>query len=610
MIPCDIKNDLDCYFNRSWKIKHALTDTRQSVSTFSVCQEEIDNELYKAMLNSNDTNLEVFVDSFIFRTRKSESLSALFSMVNRINNPHDLAEVVRNMCFLGISTLFSVNVTAYYTQPKVYCINIGEPLIPPSYVNSYNDNNFDTLADTSADLINMYDSITRLMDVGSVEEWVSDCLLVDLLLSKTMLSAADSNNANIIYNSLPSSTFFATHHPFWQKALEGMYGSTICFTNINHITFVDSLMDTMTPHMLRAIKRYLAYSTLCSLGQYMHINDSNNDDGGLLNAVVDHMGYDLEEYYDRECYSIKKANIVKDLFLDIKACAIDSLTGNTFFDTLTQDHLIKKIKKMEIVVGKQKFRINYPPMGDDFYSNLFNISYASFTQRLALLDKPVNREWLSVEGNVYSFSVNAYYDPINNDIFVPTAMMSGMFLSLDENMETIAKNYGSIGSIIGHEFTHSFDTYGRLFDENGSYNDWWTPDSETKYEKLVVKKVSDHYNKIIVNDNVIDGQLTVSENIADIIGIRLSLKAFIKRYGRDALTRRVFEKFVEGWAMTMRDSKNKDIASEDMKIDVHSPGSVRVSAPLSHLQEYYDIIGVTSSDGNYLSPDNRLSFMT
>ncbi len=271
-----------------------------------------------------------------------------------------------------------------------------------------------------------------------------------------------------------------------------------------------------------------------------------------------------------------------------------------------------------MILNRRDFYVDLnklPVMSTDFYKNLVALDNFYYNNLLSYVSKPVNRFALSLNNDIFSFNVNAYYDPISNILFIPTSMLNDVFVSEDKEMII---NYGSLGAIIGHEIMHCFDNYGAMFDHNGHLKNWWSV-KDYEYFNTELEKVKHHYSNLSVNRIRLDGELSVGENIADILGLKLSLKTYISNYipnyipnyiesGQNSQnTNKHLEKFFESWSNTLRSIDSNENLENSIKFEVHPPGIIRINAPFSHIKEYYDVYNVQKSHLNFLDPTFRTS---
>ena len=171
-------------------------------------------------------------------------------------------------------------------------------------------------------------------------------------------------------------------------------------------------------------------------------------------------------------------------------------------------------------------------------------------------------------------------------------------LGVDKNADE-AENLGAIGTIIGHEITHAFDTNGAGYDENGNYRNWWTEEDLAQFMARA-QKVKDYYNGIEIENGLFqNGDQTVTENIADMGGMACVLEIL----GDDKQAqRKAFESNAKIWATNQIDQYRDYL----LMVDVHSLNKVRVNAVLPLFDQFYDVYEITKNDAMYVAPEDRI----
>ncbi len=218
------------------------------------------------------------------------------------------------------------------------------------------------------------------------------------------------------------------------------------------------------------------------------------------------------------------------------------------------------------------------------------------------LGKPIDKsEW-----EMLPQTVNAYYNPVNNEIVFPAAIMQPPFFN---PLADDAVNYGAIGAVIGHEFSHGFDDQGSKFDSHGNMNNWWSDNDKQKFEAKT-KILADQYNKYSVEDKVfVNGQLTLGENIADFAGLTVSYDAYQRSLkGKSKVNIDGFtpeQRFFIGFAQVWKNNSRPEYLRQQVMTDPHSPGRFRVLGPLSNMPEFYSAFGVKSGDKMYIDEKSR-----
>jgi putative endopeptidase len=203
-------------------------------------------------------------------------------------------------------------------------------------------------------------------------------------------------------------------------------------------------------------------------------------------------------------------------------------------------------------------------------------------------------------------TVNAYYNPSNNEIVFPAGILQPPFFNANADD---AVNYGAIGMVIGHEMTHGFDDQGRKYDKDGNLNDWWTEEDAKKFEEKTVV-LGAQYDKYQILDSLhVDGKLTMGENIADLGGLYIAYDALQMSFNGktpeeiDGYTadQRFFMGYAQVWRQNIRDKE----LTRQLKEDVHSPGDARVNVPVFNLDTFIAAFDIKPEDRLYIPAEER-----
>ncbi|WP_299729456.1 M13 family metallopeptidase [uncultured Endozoicomonas sp.] len=240
---------------------------------------------------------------------------------------------------------------------------------------------------------------------------------------------------------------------------------------------------------------------------------------------------------------------------------------------------------------------------DDLVGNFMRSSQWQYEKMAAKAGKPVDRsEWFMTPQ-----TVNAYYNPVNNEIVFPAAILQPPFFNLAADD---AVNYGAIGAVIGHELGHGFDDQGAKYDGDGNLRNWWG-DEDLEQFKARGAKLVDQYNAFKPFDDMsINGQLTLGENIGDLGGLSVAYKAYqLSLSGKESPEIDGFtgeQRFFMGWSQIWRIKTREQALRQQLVVDPHSPGEYRAKAVLSNLDEFYEAFEVEEGDGMYRKPEDRV----
>jgi endothelin-converting enzyme/putative endopeptidase len=220
---------------------------------------------------------------------------------------------------------------------------------------------------------------------------------------------------------------------------------------------------------------------------------------------------------------------------------------------------------------------------DDLAGNVRRASAFEIGRQLGKIGRPVDRgEWAMTPP-----TVNAYYNPLMNDINFPAGILQPPFF--DRKMDD-AVNLGAIGSVIGHEITHGFDDEGRQFAADGTLNDWWTETDAKEFEKRAQCFVDQYASYVAVDDVKVNGKLTLGENTADNGGVRIAYMALMQTLSEeqkkpiDGFTPE--QRFFLGWGQIWCTNRTPEAERLRAQTDPHSPSRYRVNGVVSNMPEF------------------------
>jgi putative endopeptidase len=204
-------------------------------------------------------------------------------------------------------------------------------------------------------------------------------------------------------------------------------------------------------------------------------------------------------------------------------------------------------------------------------------------------------------------TVNAYYNPTQNEIVFPAAILQPPFFDLSADD---AVNYGAIGGVIGHEMGHGFDDQGSKFDGDGVLRNWWTDQDREEFTKRTEKLIEQYDSFKVFDDLHVNGTYTLGENIGDLGGLTIALKAYeLSLNGNEAPVMEGYtgvQRVFLGWAQAWRFKAREEAARMRINTDSHSPAKFRVNGVVRNIPDFYDAFGVTADNELYLEKENRV----
>lgn len=366
---------------------------------------------------------------------------------------------------------------------------------------------------------------------------------------------------------------------------------------------LQALKDYSTFVMLNDTAKY-ANATYAKLSDDMRnalygITESWGDEKTWKNLTQDLLPWDFGMIYVEEHFSAEDKEAVEKMIDQILKEYETIINRQDWMSDGTKKKAIRKLETMQVKIGypdqwpaaRDMMQVTPISEGGSLLSNLLVSMQVAIDDSLNKLGTKVDRsEW-----DVTPQTINAMYDPLNNEIIFPAAILQAPFYDSDNSY---GANLGGIGFVIAHEVSHAFDSSGALYDEYGNYNVWWTDDELAEYKKMS-QSIVDYYSNYEMMGVKVNGDLTLMENIAD-LGAMTCITSII---GDDAKALdEAFGQMTYNWA-------SEDTASFMMYLlntDTHSPNKVRVNAVLSSCDAFYEIYDIKETDGMYVAPEDRV----
>ncbi|CAM2069953.1 M13 family metallopeptidase [Sulfidibacter corallicola] len=293
---------------------------------------------------------------------------------------------------------------------------------------------------------------------------------------------------------------------------------------------------------------------------------------------------------------------------------IENLRGSLHKRLDRLDWMSEETRKLALVKVKSfKPKIGYPDRWrdqsdmkirrDSFLANALAGIAHNRKYDLGKINKPTdNNEW-----EMLPQVVNAYYNPLQNEIVFPAGILQPPFFDMEAHD---ADNYGAIGAVIGHELMHGFDDSGSQFDAEGNFKNWWTADDRQRFEARTAKLVEQYNQYEPIEGAHVNGQLTLGENIADLGGLIISFEAL---QGALASQPKVKvegftpeQRFFLSWAQAWRGKYRDETLKLRLKTDPHSPGQYRANGPLTNMETFSKAFGCQKGDPMHRTAETRV----
>lgn len=630
-----LQDDFYTSINREWINSVKLDNGYVSYGTFEELCGRVNNEVYNIIQEINDRKncyeanseelklLNLYSNYLNIKSRNKSGtrpIDKYIKKIDKIKNIDDLKKIFYDEDFMYFQPLVNIGVGADYKNSSMNILYFGSSNLILGNSLYYKNESYENIRKEYIEYItklhrlygeNKKESKINAEKFYSIEKNIADNI------PTYQDEANDNNRLSKTYNILTLEELDDMAPNIGIKDMLKSFNiinpNKIVVENPDNIKFINSLI---VEDKLEDIKNFFKTTILLNTDNLLS-NEFRNASSDLKKILYGVEVVDINESSAVKFITCNLSEITSKLYVRKhfdEACKykvkvlcneiIDNyknrLNNVTWMTKETKEKALEKLENMNVKIGYPDNWENYNDLeirsfsdGGSLVENIINIYKFKSKKQFAKLNTSVNKnEW-----SMGACTVNAYYNPLNNEIVFPAAILQAPFY--DENASK-EKNLGGIGAVIGHELTHAFDNIGAQFDENGQLNDWWTENDYKEFTERS-KKVIDYYSNIEVGDGkFVNGALTVGENISDLGGIAcvIDIAERIDGYNLKDL----FENYAAIW----REVSTREIKEYLLNNDPHSPKKVRVNGVLSQFEEFYKTYDIKPGDKMYVEPENRV----
>jgi putative endopeptidase len=484
----------------------------------------------------------------------------------------------------------------------------------------------DAAAKTRAQYVQHIANMFKL--TGELEKKaVSDAqAIMDLetALAKVSMDITSRRDPNKIYHLMPVSDLAALAPGVaWDRFLVASGAPKVSELNVANPDFIKGLNSLLASTDLETIKTYLRWQLILSNPGYVlpkPLDDERFDFYShklrgqpeqrarwkrCVQATDEGLGEALGQVYVTQEFSPANKQATLQMVEDIEAAMDQDIDTLDWMSPATKVRAKEKLHAVADKIGYPDRWRDYSNLvisRDDAFGNALRATTFENRRQLAKIGQPVDRgEW-----GMSPPTVNAYYDPSQNNINFPAGILQP---SLYDSHASDASNYGHIGGIVGHELTHGFDDEGRQFDANGNLADWWTAEDAKHFEEKADCEVKEYSNFVAVDDVKVNGKLTLGENTADNGGLRLAYIAFLadaKRKNIDLAQKQdgytPVQQFFLGHGQSWCGNTRPQQLRLQVQTDPHSPRQFRANGVVQNMPEFGQAFGCKA--GHPMMPVN------
>ncbi|MCF7549902.1 M13-type metalloendopeptidase [Pseudonocardia sp. WMMC193] len=327
-----------------------------------------------------------------------------------------------------------------------------------------------------------------------------------------------------------------------------------------------------------------------------------------VSVVEGAVGEEVGKLYVERHFPASSKERMVELVANLVEAYRQSISTLDWMSPQTRERALEKLGKFRPKIGYPDRWKDYSSLvvsRDDLLGNMLRAAEWDFDYDLARIGGPVDKdEWLMTPQ-----TVNAYYHPRMNEIVFPAAILQPPFFDPEADD---AANYGGIGAVIGHEIGHGFDDQGSRYDGDGNMTDWWETADRAEFDKRSGALIEQYslLSPAGLPEHKVNGALTVGENIGDLGGLTIAIKAYRIALGDteapviDGFTG--LQRVLVGWAQVWRAATRDAEAVRRLAVDPHSPPDLRCNAVVTNLDAFHEAFEVSPDDALYTSPEARV----
>jgi putative endopeptidase len=629
-------DDFFLYANGAWVSRAEIPADRTSIGSFHNLQilsenrmKELVDELEardRATLNPEEKQLrdlyDAFTDTKQIETRGLKPIKSDLARIAAIKTTEDVAILMGDPAFPGGSIIASgiipdaKNSNAYVVMAAQSGLGLPD--------RDYYLRDDPALAATRDAYKKYLAGMLTLLGETNAEARAAAVFALETEIARAHWPVADKRNADKTYNPMTVKELVTFAPGFaWEAFFKAQGIDATRKIIVRENTAFPPLASLFAKTPVEVWRDYLRLHYVHNMAPYLPkaIDDANfafygNTLGGqaeqlpratravrLLDATLPHpFGKLYVAKYFPPATRAKAEQLVANL---LKAYDVDIRTI-TWMSPVTRQKALDKLHAFTPHIGYPDAWRDYSGLvikRDDLIGNIERSNQFEWNYNLARIDKPVDRnEW-----GMTPSTINAYYTQLFNSIFFPAAILQPPFF--DPNADD-AVNYGGIGAVIGHEISHGFDDQGSKYTGAGTLESWWRPDDRKAFDARTEMLGAQFDSYEGVPGLHVNGKLTMGENIGDLSGISIALKAYHASLGGkkapvlDGLTgdQRFFLAFAQIWRAKYRDNQMR----QQVLSNPHSPPHFRVDGSTRNIDAWYEAFDVKPGDKMYLPPDQRV----
>jgi putative endopeptidase len=623
-------DDFFRYVNGPWLKTHKIPDDRAADGAFYALHDQAEKQVRAIIEESPRDELTGALYASFLDTDKVDALGAQpiepdLAAVDAVRTHEELAATIGDLQVSGVGGIVGYEVFADKSAPDsnvVYLFQSGIGLPDEAFYRE----------DAHAPVREKYVAhLQRMSELTGVAFDAQTVLALETAIASHHWDMVKSREADLTHNPTTLATLEDSAGGFpwrlWADAI-GMPHAAHDLLIAYEPSFFEGLSSLFPGTSLDHWKQWLRWRIVASRAAYLsqEISRANFEFyGTVLSGAPEQrerwkrgvqfvegcVGELVGQLYVARHFPPEYKEEMDRLVAHLIAAYRESIASLEWMTPETRQRALTKLDQFTPKIGYPEKWRDYSALeanADDLLGNVRASSRFEHDWEWSKVGQPVDRgEWLMTPQ-----TVNAYYLQTANEIVFPAAILQPPFFNPEADA---AVNFGGIGAVIGHEIGHGFDDQGSKYDGTGRLDNWWTEadrEAFTERTAVLIEQFDAYSPQQLADEHTVNGALTIGENIGDLAGVEIALKAFKIAAGQpldelplvDGFT--AVQRYFIAYALTERTKRRDEALITQINTDPHSPEEFRINGVVRNMDAWYDAFGVTEDDALWLEPENRV----
>jgi len=629
-------DDFYRYVNGIWLSNTEIPADQSNYGAFTALADEAEENLRTIIEEAAATDAAVgsdlqkvgdfyqsFMNENLIETLGINPLAESLAEISAADDKAELMQVITALNYIGVQMPFGFYIDVDERQTDQYVANVFQSGLSLPDRDWYLVSDNDSYLTARQAYSNYISEVMSLAGFSNGEDIADSVLQIENRIAEAHWDRVQNRQRELTYNKLSIDDLQNLAPAIdWAATMQGLGMFTDEFI-ISQPSYFEALSTIWSEVGLAQWRNYTSFKLVNAFASYLSqdfIDAKFAFEGGVLSGLEENRprwkrGVDavdsalseivgklyVERYFKEEAK--ERMDVLIENLRDGFRVGIDELEWMT---ETTKAEAQAKLAKFTTKIGypdEWKDYSGVDVLENDLVGNVMRSRRFEHNREVSKLGQPIDRgEWFMTP-----HTVNAYYNPNMNEIVFPAAILQPPFFNVEADD---AVNYGAIGAVIGHEFSHGFDDQGRKSDGDGMLRDWWTEADAAAFSERANALVAQYNQFEVLPGKFLNGEFTLGENIGDLSGLAVAYKAYqLSLNGEEAPVIGGFtsdQRFFMGWGQVWRRLYRDENLEVRITSDPHSHSEARANGTLRNIDSWYEAFDVQVGDALYLPPSQRV----